>query len=182
MPSADSQFRITRPFVYRSESSRAPTANPTGIPTARARGAPESRLALTDPAVHVVTDFAWEQPITVPEEISIDAALREMIRAEVRALLPESGARFLAVQSAARADRERRSHSAAPFGVDGHRFPLAGPHPRPPIGYGTCAAASSPCRSPGAISGDHGGRQGAPPVTLEHRGRFTARGAERPVD
>jgi CBS domain-containing protein len=91
MPGADSQFRTTRPFVYRSESSRAPTANPTGIRTARARGAPESRLVLTDPALHVVTDFAWEQPITVPEEISIDAALREMIRAEVRALLVVRG-------------------------------------------------------------------------------------------
>jgi len=91
MPGADSQFCITRPFVYRSESGRAPTANPTGIPTARSRGAAESRLALTDPAVHVVTDFASEQPITVPEEISIDAALREMIRAEVRALLVVRG-------------------------------------------------------------------------------------------
>jgi len=91
MPGADSQFRVTRPFVYRSESSRAPTASPTGIPTARSRGAPESRLAFTDPALHVVTDFAWEQPITVPEEISIDAALREMIRAEVRALLVVRG-------------------------------------------------------------------------------------------
>jgi len=91
MPGADSQFCVTRPFVYRSESGRAPTANPTGIPTARSRGAAESRLALTDPAVHVVTDFAWEQPITVPEEISIDAALREMIRAEVRALLVVRG-------------------------------------------------------------------------------------------
>jgi CBS domain-containing protein len=39
----------------------------------------------------VVTDFAWEQPITVPEEISIDAALRDMIRAEVRALLVVRG-------------------------------------------------------------------------------------------
>jgi CBS-domain-containing membrane protein len=91
MPGVDSQFRITRPFVYRSESSRAPTANATGIRTARSGGAPESRLALTDPAVHVVTDFAWEQPITVPEEISIDDALREMIRAEVRALLVMRG-------------------------------------------------------------------------------------------
>jgi CBS domain-containing protein len=91
MPGVDSQSRITRPFIYRSESSRAPTANLTGNRTVRARGALESPLALTDPAVHIVTDFASEQPITVPEESSIDDALREMIRAEVRALLVVRG-------------------------------------------------------------------------------------------
>lgn len=55
--------------------------------TPRPREAAEGRLALTDPAVHVVTDFVWEQPVTVPEELSIEAALREMILAGVRALL-----------------------------------------------------------------------------------------------
>jgi len=90
MPGVDSQFRIARPFVHRSQASPA-QADPAGIRTARARAVPESRLALTDPAMHVVTDFAWEQPITVPEEISIDDALREMIRAEVRALLAVRG-------------------------------------------------------------------------------------------
>jgi CBS domain-containing protein len=69
------------------ESIRAPAANPSSIRKARSRGAAEGRLAPTDPAVNVVTDFVWEQPLTVPEELSIDAALREMIRAGVRALL-----------------------------------------------------------------------------------------------
>ena len=103
MSGADSQFRITRPFVYRSESSRAATANPTGIPTARSHGAPESRLALTDPVVHVVTDFAWEQPMTVPEEISIDAALREALRGlstEETAILAKALHRVIANLSA----------------------------------------------------------------------------------
>jgi hypothetical protein len=54
MSGAESQFRITRPFVYRSESNRAPTANSTGTQRARSRGVPESRLALTDPAVHIL--------------------------------------------------------------------------------------------------------------------------------
>ena len=42
---------------------------------------------LTDPAVRVVTDFLCEQPLTVCEELPIDEALREMIRAGVRALV-----------------------------------------------------------------------------------------------
>jgi multidrug efflux system outer membrane protein len=55
MSGADCQIRITRPFVYRGESSRAPTAYSTGIQRARSRSAPEPRLAPTDPAVHFVT-------------------------------------------------------------------------------------------------------------------------------
>jgi len=87
MPVVDSTVRISRPFVYRGESTRTPGGNPSSIRKARSRGAAEARLALTDPAVHVVTDFVFEQPVTVPEELSIDDALREMIRAAVRALL-----------------------------------------------------------------------------------------------
>jgi CBS domain-containing protein len=87
MPGVDSPFRISRPFVYRGESIRTPGGNPSSIRKARSRGAAEARLALTDPAVHVATDFALEQPVTVPEELPIDDALREMIRAGVRALL-----------------------------------------------------------------------------------------------
>ena len=73
-------------FVYRGDSLGAPAANTTSR-NGRPRGAAEGPLALTDPALHVVTDFLWEQPVTVPEELSIDDALREMIRAGVRALL-----------------------------------------------------------------------------------------------
>ena len=87
MPGVDSPFRISRPFVYRGESIRAPGGNRSSIRKARPRGAGEARLALTDPAVHVVTDFVFEQPVAVPEELRIDDALREMIRAGVRALL-----------------------------------------------------------------------------------------------
>jgi len=68
------------------ESIRA-AKNPSSFPIARYRGVTERRLALTDPAVHVVTDFAFQPPLTVPGELPIDDALREMIRTGVRALL-----------------------------------------------------------------------------------------------
>lgn len=40
-----------------------------------------------DPAIHVITDFTREHPVTVDEERQIDAALEDMIRVGVRALL-----------------------------------------------------------------------------------------------
>jgi CBS domain containing-hemolysin-like protein len=49
------------------------------------------RIALTDPAVRVVTDFMLEQPLTVAEDRPIDEALREMIVAGVRALVVVHG-------------------------------------------------------------------------------------------
>jgi CBS domain-containing protein len=87
MSGVDSQFRITRPFVYRGKSLSAPAENPSGSQNAGSRAPAEGRLALADPAKHVATDFLSEQPVTVPAELSIDDALREMIRAKVRALL-----------------------------------------------------------------------------------------------
>jgi hypothetical protein len=157
MPGADSQFRITRPFVYRSESGRAPTANPTGIPTARSRGAAESRLALTDPALHVVTDFAWEQPITVPEQISIDAALREMIRAEVR---PAGRARRSADRPHHLVRHSRRASLAVPrtIGLSPSRRDRGRSHHDPVgAGPGTRLAGAAPraCLGPRRVSQVH---------------------------
>jgi CBS domain-containing protein len=40
-----------------------------------------------DPAIHAITDFSREHPVTVDEERQIDAALEDMIRLGVRALL-----------------------------------------------------------------------------------------------
>ena len=40
-----------------------------------------------DPAIHAITDFTREHPATVDEERQIDAALEDMIRLGVRALL-----------------------------------------------------------------------------------------------
>jgi CBS domain-containing protein len=68
------------------ESIRAPAENPSSM-RARFPAAAAGRLALTHPAVHVVTDFLFQQPVTVPEEFPIDDALREMVRSGVRALL-----------------------------------------------------------------------------------------------
>jgi len=40
-----------------------------------------------DPAIHAITDFTREHPVTVDEDRQIDAALEDMIRVGVRALL-----------------------------------------------------------------------------------------------
>jgi hypothetical protein len=53
----------------------------------RAAQAPEAPVALTDPALAVVTDFTWEQPVTVTENRAIDAAVTKMLHAGVGALL-----------------------------------------------------------------------------------------------
>jgi CBS domain-containing protein len=44
-------------------------------------------LQLNDPAIHAVTDFTREYPVTVDAEWQIDDALNDMIRLGVRALL-----------------------------------------------------------------------------------------------
>jgi CBS-domain-containing membrane protein len=87
VPGVDSASRIERTLAHRGESRCAPIANAGGIGKARPRDAAERRLALTDPALHLATDFLWQQPLTVPEELSIDEALWQMIRGGVRALL-----------------------------------------------------------------------------------------------
>jgi hypothetical protein len=46
----------------------------------------ERRIAFTDCALHVVSDFILEQPVTVAENRPIDEALREMMLARVRAM------------------------------------------------------------------------------------------------
>ena len=87
MPDMDSQSHSNRPLVHRGEPIRAPAEDASSVRKAQSQRSAEVRLALTDPALHVVTDFAWEAPVSVPEGLSIDDALREMIRAGVRALL-----------------------------------------------------------------------------------------------
>ena len=70
-------------------ASNAPVAylGGFGYQAARAPRVKETLLALTDPALCVVTNFAWEQPVTVAATCSVDEALEEMMRAGVRALL-----------------------------------------------------------------------------------------------
>jgi CBS domain-containing protein len=78
-------------FTGRSVAFMSGSALPAvGHPlTARARAAqaPEAPVALTDPALAVVTDFTWEPPVTVTEDHVIDDALKEMRYAGVGALL-----------------------------------------------------------------------------------------------
>jgi hypothetical protein len=51
------------------------------------------RVALTDPALRIVTDFTREPPMTVTEDRLIDDALRDMILSGVRALVVVRGDR-----------------------------------------------------------------------------------------
>ena len=44
-------------------------------------------LELGDPAIHAITDFTREYPVTVDEERQIDDALHDMIHLGVRAML-----------------------------------------------------------------------------------------------
>ncbi len=57
----------------------------------RERSGSPKRVALTAPAVSVMTDFTWDTPITVEVDRYIDDALRDMIVAGVRALLVMRG-------------------------------------------------------------------------------------------
>ena len=86
MAGLDSQRGITNPVSYFGGSVR-PRAEPSRTPKPRPPRAPETLLALTDPALQVVTDFVWEQPLTVAAERPIDDALQEMMWVGVRALL-----------------------------------------------------------------------------------------------
>jgi hypothetical protein len=86
MSGLDAQLPITAPVAYLDGSVRT-TAGDTSNRKVRLPRPAEVHLALSDPAVRAVTDFVWEPPVTVTEGLSIDAALLEMIRAGVRALL-----------------------------------------------------------------------------------------------
>ena len=48
-----------------------------------------------DPAVHAITDFTREHPVTVDPERQIDEALKDMIRLGVRALLVATDRRLI---------------------------------------------------------------------------------------
>jgi CBS-domain-containing membrane protein len=72
--------------AYLAGSVRPPVKD-SGAARLRPPRAAETRLAYSDPAMRVVTDFVWEQPLTVSEQHLIDDALWLMIQAGVRALL-----------------------------------------------------------------------------------------------
>jgi CBS-domain-containing membrane protein len=80
------RFPSSKPHAYLAGSIRPP-ARDSRLGEARLLRAAETRVMPTEPAVRVVTDFVWEEPVVVPQNRSIDDALREMLRAGVRALL-----------------------------------------------------------------------------------------------
>ena len=83
----ESQSSLGRPVAYLNGSIAAHLpANKVRVPALDGR-----HIALTDPAVQVVTDFTREHAVTVAEDRLIDAALQEMIVAGVRALLVVHG-------------------------------------------------------------------------------------------
>jgi len=73
------------------DGSAAPDPGPRGAERRRQRSQSGRRIALTDSAAHVLTDFTWDAPVTVAVDRFIDDALRDMIAAGVRALLVMRG-------------------------------------------------------------------------------------------
>jgi CBS-domain-containing membrane protein len=73
------------------DGSAAPDPGPQAILRRRRRSESARRVALTDSAVSVLTDFTWDAPVTVAADRFIDDALRDMMAAGVRALLVMQG-------------------------------------------------------------------------------------------
>ena len=73
------------------DGSAAPDPGPQAIERRRRRSASARRIALTDSAAIVLTDFTWDAPVTVAADRFIDDALQDMIVAGVRALLVMRG-------------------------------------------------------------------------------------------
>jgi CBS-domain-containing membrane protein len=73
------------------DGSAARDPGPQAIARRRRRLQAVRRIALTDSAASVLTDFTWDAPVTVAADRFIDDALRDMIAAGVRALLVMRG-------------------------------------------------------------------------------------------
>ena len=68
-------------------ASLMPTTNFTDVVLPRRSVSDGRFLDPGDPAIHAITDFTREHPVTVDEERQIDDALGDMIRLGVRAML-----------------------------------------------------------------------------------------------
>jgi CBS domain-containing protein len=73
------------------DGSAAADPGPQAVLRRRRRSEAARRVALTDPAMSILTDFTWDAPVTVAADRFIDDALRDMIAAGVRALLVMQG-------------------------------------------------------------------------------------------
>ena len=81
----ESQPTSSVQVAYLSGSALWPDGHSTHSSGERARrsAAAEVRIALVDRACRVVTDFTWDQPLTIAEGRPIGEALREMMLAGV---------------------------------------------------------------------------------------------------
>jgi CBS domain-containing protein len=68
-------------------ASLMPTTNFSDVVLPRRSVSDGRFLDPSDPAIHAITDFTREHPVTVDEERQIDDALGDMIRLGVRAML-----------------------------------------------------------------------------------------------
>lgn len=73
------------------DGSAAPDPGPRAVERRLRRLQSARRIALTDSAASILTDFTWDAPVTVAADRFIDDALRDMIVAGVRALLVMRG-------------------------------------------------------------------------------------------
>jgi predicted transcriptional regulator len=80
-----------RPVAFMSGSALPASAHPLTAARLQETRIPEAPVALTDPAMAVVTDFTWERPVVVAEDRAIDDALEAMLHAGVGALLVVQG-------------------------------------------------------------------------------------------
>lgn len=70
-----------------TSASLMPTTDFTDVVLPRRAVSDGRFLDPSDPAIHAITDFTREHPVTVDEERQIDDALGDMIRLGVRAML-----------------------------------------------------------------------------------------------
>lgn len=73
------------------DGSAAPESAPRAAERRRRRSDAVRRVALTDPARSVMTDFTLDTPVTIGADRFVDDALRDMVAAGVRALLVMRG-------------------------------------------------------------------------------------------
>jgi CBS domain-containing protein len=86
MSNAESPFAALNPVAY-LDGSISPRPVRSRPRTVSGSDASNVRIVPTDRAIQVVTDFTWEQPVTIAIDRTTDDALRETTVAGVHALL-----------------------------------------------------------------------------------------------
>jgi CBS domain-containing protein len=86
MSNVEAPFAVLNPVAYLDGSISLRRARSRSM-TVSGSAATNVRIVPTDRAIRAVTDFTWEQPVTIAVDRTIDDALREMTVAAVHALL-----------------------------------------------------------------------------------------------